>query len=129
MKEAVFIARKAVARDITLDCSQNPSQSFKTIQDEFYHPIYFSYNQYGFWFVTVEGKKVGVDENDGIIRRCTYGPFPGGYKRLISVQQNDRELVEIEFYVDEKTGDLNVHRYRNKRRVSNENHKLTGISK
>lgn len=110
MADAVKFAQKVQAGNITLDPLRERERCFRTLQ-AFFSQRYFSYDAHNFWFWTATGLKIGVKETDGILRKCTYGLF-AHYKQLVTVQYNGNSKIRTEFYVDEATNDLMVHRYR-----------------
>ena len=125
MANMILLVRQLQAGDQVFDCRKKESQSeaFKTLQTFFGKGV-VQFDNYTFWFVNSEGQKVGLDENDGILNKCTIGLFQS-FKRAVIVQLNGEESITTEFYVEPKKGDLMVHRYRGRERT-NENYKIAG---
>lgn len=120
MEEVVELIE--AVKDTTVHMDNQPEQAFQKIE-KFFSPIYFQYNQNTFWFLTKEGSKVGTFEAGGKVEKCTYGYFTS-YKTLVSFQQG--ESIRTEFYVDVKTGELMVHRYKKNQLDKNKTYTLAG---
>ncbi len=120
MEEVVELIE--AVKDTTIYIDNQPEQAFQKIE-KFFSPIYFKYNENTFWFLTKEGSKVGTLEAWGKVEKCTYGYFTS-YKTLVSFQQG--ESIRTEFYIDVKTGELMVHRYKKNQLDTNKTYILAG---
>lgn len=125
MAETIKQIQQIYTGDVTLDCQGNLAEVWQKVA-QFFQPKYFGYDPLRFWFSTTSGEKIGPDINDGDVQQCSYGLFTS-FKRLITLQKSN-EVVRTEFYVDETSGDLMVHRYHGSR-FTNENYVLSGFGK
>jgi hypothetical protein len=125
MADTIKVIKQLQTGDYIFACQnqQERGRAFNTMRSFFGAKI-FDFDDFTFWFLAADGKKVGLNENEGIIHKCTVGMFES-FKRVVVVQFNKDETVQTEFYMDGKTGDLMVHRYHGHRRT-NENYKLAG---
>ena len=123
MSETIKLVRQLQAGDQVYDCrnSRQRQQAFQNLK-LFFGTDNLHYDEYTFWFVANDDTKVGLNENDGILRDCTIGMFKS-FKQVTTIQRNGEHLIRTEFYVNPSSGELMVHRYRDRKRI-NANYRL-----
>lgn len=123
MTETIQLVEEVRAGDKILDCKNERAATFEAIQ-QFFGKKYCAYDPYNFWFVTADGQKVSIFEDDGYLTQCKIGLFLS-FKRLIATQELGAKKIQTEFFVDTTKGNLMVHRYRVQENT-NENYVLSG---